>query len=131
MNAAARKRALSARDSPRTIAIPIDALGLEHISVVAAPPALITRLNGDHLGMTGDAVVRALCEMRAHPRYREHVIARGKYRAAPPEAIIAYLREVPEAASEEEDDELDGSLLRAAGFATPAANQGGKKAGAK
>ena len=107
---------------PMTIALP--SVALPSVTVQAAPPALITRRNAGHVGMTGNELLRVLREMRAEPRFRDAVIVRGKsFRAATPDAIVAFLRAVPDAstsnASEEEasrDDGVDTALLRAAGY---------------
>jgi hypothetical protein len=110
---------------PMTIALP--AISLPAVTVQAAPPALITRRNAAHLGMSGDELVRVLRDMRADPRFRDAVIARGKsFRAAAPDAVIAFLRAAPAAStrdagdqSEAEtgiDDGVDMNLLRAAGY---------------
>jgi len=101
-----------------TIALPLDALG--PITVTEAPPALVSRVNAGHVGLDGDEIVRVLRAMRADPRFRDHVISRGKsFRAAPPEAIVAFLRSAP--AIEADPEDVDGDLLRAAGYAAPLA----------
>jgi hypothetical protein len=97
-----------------TIAIPLHALPA--VTVAAPPPALITKRNAAHVGMSGPELVRVLRAMRADPRFREDVIAHGKsYRAAPPEAIVAYLRSVPAPAGEEGGEDGD-DLLRELGY---------------
>ena len=92
-----------------TIAIPVGDL-----AITAAPPALVTKRNADHLGLSGAELVKVLRAMRADPRFREAVIVRGKsFRAAPPAAILAYLRAAPPV----EDDGPDkDDLLRAIGY---------------
>jgi hypothetical protein len=108
-----------------TIALP--PISIPAVTVQAAPPALITRRNAGHLGMSGDELVRVLREMRADPRFRDAVIVRGKsFRAATPDAILAFLRATPTAptndtsdtgdAETEGNEGVDVSLLRAAGY---------------
>ena len=100
--------------APVTITIP--PIALPSVTVQASPPALITRRNADHLGMTADEVLRVLRAMRADPRFREAVIVHGKsYRAAPPDAIIAYLRAAPMTAAKDCDEGGD-DLLRELGY---------------
>jgi hypothetical protein len=96
-----------------TIAIPLDALPA--VTVAAPPPALVTKRNSSHLGMSGPELVRTLRAMRADPRFRETVIAHGKsYRAASPDAIVAYLRAAPPGGASPGDD--GGDLLRELGY---------------
>jgi hypothetical protein len=86
------------------------------VTVTVAPPALVSKVNAAHLGLKPNELVRVLRAMRADPRFRDHVIARGKsFRAAPPEAIIAFLRATP-MLEERNDDDVDFDLLRRAGF---------------
>ena len=101
---------MTSRDAPAgpsmTFAIP--PITIPSVTVVQAPPVLVTQRNAAHVGMTGPELARLLRAMRAHPRFREAVIVRGKsFRAAPPEAILAYLRSAPPtAASEADGDDL-------------------------
>jgi hypothetical protein len=100
-----------------TLSIPIDAIG--PITVTAPPPALVSKVNAGHLGLETRELVRVLRAMRADPRFRDQVIARGKsFRAAPPDAIIAFLRATP-FIEERNDDDLDPELLRRAGYSVP------------
>jgi hypothetical protein len=99
-----------------TIAIPLDAL--PSVTVTAPPPALVSRLNAAHVGMTGPELVRILRAMRADPRFREAVIVHGKsFRAASPEAIVAYLRAAPARAPADASDDVDDDLLTELGYA--------------
>ncbi|WP_437831925.1 hypothetical protein [Sorangium sp. So ce1153] len=96
-----------------TIAIPIDAIPA--VTVAASPPALVTKRNASHVGMTGPELVRVLRAMKADPRFRSAVIVHGKsYRAAPPDAIVAYLRAAPPAAVDRDAGADD--LLRELGY---------------
>ncbi len=91
-----------------TVAVPLG------VTVVGAPPGLITKRNADHLGLTGDELVRIVRAMSLDPRYRDVVVRRGKsLRGAPPDQSIAYLRSAPSAA--ESEDDADG-LLRELGY---------------
>src|SRR5262245_44610695 len=54
---------------PMTMALP--AISIPAVTVHAASPALITRPNAGHLGMTGNELVRVLREMRGDPRFRD------------------------------------------------------------
>jgi hypothetical protein len=56
--------------------------------------------------------------MKADPRFRDKVIARGKsFRGAALADVIEYLRSVPPAGAEEgEDDGIDHDLLRKVGY---------------
>lgn len=95
-----------------TVAIPLDALPA--VTVTAPPPALVTKRNASHVGMTGPELVRVLRAMRADPRFRDAVVAHGKsYRAASPESIIAYLRAAPVV---KDGDEGGDDLLRELGY---------------
>lgn len=111
---ASQPPALAARSV--TVEIPLDAIPA--VTYTAAPPALITKRNAEHVGMSGPELVRVLRAMRADPRFREAVIAHGKsYRAAPPEAIVAYLRSVPAPVGKEGSEDGDGDdLLRELGY---------------
>lgn len=108
---------------PMTLTVP--PISLPAVTVQAAPPLLITRRNAAHLGMSGNELLRILREMRADPRFRDRVISRGKsFRAAPPDAILAFLQAVPVASENDPvgdvpspDAEVDTDLLRAAGYA--------------
>jgi hypothetical protein len=98
-----------------TVAIPLDALPA--VTVAAPPPALITKRNAGHLGMTGPELVRALRAMRADPRFRDAVIVHGKsYRAAPPEAIVAYLRAAPPVTVGADEGADGADVLRELGY---------------
>jgi hypothetical protein len=97
-----------------TFALPLDGLA---VTVQAPPPALVTKRNAGHLGMTGPELVRVLRAMRADPRFRDAVVAYGKsYRAAPPEAIVAFLRTAPPSAANGADAEDEGDRLRELGY---------------
>ena len=97
-----------------SMTIEIPPITIPSVTVVQAPPALITQHNAAHVGMTGPELLRVLRAMRVDPRFREAVIARGKsFRAASPEAILAYLRSVPPAAANEADGD---DLLRELGY---------------
>lgn len=99
-----------------TIAIPLDAL--PSVTVSASPPALVSRVNAAHVGMEPDELLRILRAMRAHPRFRDAVIVHGKrFRAAAPEAIVAYLRAVPARAPADASDDVDDNLLTELGYA--------------
>lgn len=106
----------------RTIAIPLTVeLPAEQMTIHAAPPGLITRRNADHLGLTGDELVRIVRAMSRDPRFADQVVIHGKsLRGAPPASILEYLRTAPPIAANdgepEEDDGLDDSLLEAAGY---------------
>lgn len=118
---------VAAAPSSVTIAIPLDAIPA--VTYTAAPPALITKRNAEHLGMSGPELGRVLRAMRADPRFREDVIARGKsYRAAPPEAILAYLRSVPAPVAKEADDGDGDDLLRELGYERASQPKGAPKA---
>lgn len=87
------------------------------VTVVQSPPALVTKRNAAHVGMSGEELHRVLRAMRADPRFADQVIARGKsFRAAPPAAIVAYLRAAPISNDLERADGPDDGLLRAAGY---------------
>lgn len=116
-----------AADAVGAMTIALPAIALPAVTVHAAPPALITRRNASHLGMTGGELLRILREMRADPRFRDMVIARGKsFRAAPPDALVAFLKATsvtsvgrvtsPSEEEREPDAEIDTTLLRAAGY---------------
>jgi hypothetical protein len=100
-----------------TLSIPLDAIG--PLTVTVPPPALVSKVNAAHLGLEPNELVRVLRAMRADPRFRDQVVARGKsFRAAPPEAIIAFLRATP-MVEERNDDDIDLELLRRAGYGVP------------
>ncbi len=68
-------------------------LPAEALTVVAAPPALITRHNVGHVGLTVRQLLDVLRAMRLEPRFAPEVVSYGKsVRGAPPEAILAFLR---------------------------------------
>lgn len=76
-----------------TVAIPIEALS--GLTVVNPPPALLTRRNADYLGLSSAEFLETLRRMRRDKRFAASVIVCGKLRAAPPDAIVAFLRSVP------------------------------------
>ena len=97
-----------------TIAIPLDVIPA--VTLAQAPPGLITKHNAGHLGMTGARVLRIIRAMGADARFAPAVIRHGKsFRAAPPEAILEYLRTAPAAAAKEDED-LDLELMRHVGY---------------
>ncbi|MFO0755065.1 MAG: hypothetical protein U0359_01125 [Byssovorax sp.] len=68
-------------------------LPVEALTVVAAPPALITRHNVGHVGLTVRQLLDVLRAMRLEPRFAPEVVVYGKsVRGAPPAAILAFLR---------------------------------------
>jgi site-specific recombinase XerD len=70
---------------------------------IQAPPGLVTVRNAEHLGMTAEELVGVLGAMGADPRFRDHVVQHGKsYRAAPPDAIVAFLRAIQPSGPPEE-----------------------------
>ena len=94
--------------------IEIPPITIPSVTVVQAPPVLVTQYNAAHVGMTGPELLRVLRAMRADPRFREDVIVRGKsFRAAPPDAILVYLRSAPPIAAHEADGD---DLLRELGY---------------
>jgi len=83
------------------------------VTIVAPAPALITRRNANHLGLTGDDLVRIVRAMALDPRFRDTVVRRGKtLRGAPPDQILAFLRSAPPVAGDEDGD----ALLRELGY---------------
>jgi hypothetical protein len=99
---------------PVTITLP--PITVPAVTLNAPPPALVSRRNADHVGMTGDELVRVLRAMRADPRpeFRDAVIVYGKsFRAAPPAAIVAYLRAGAVVA---DDDESGDDVLASVGY---------------
>jgi hypothetical protein len=68
----------------------------ESLTVVAAPPALITKHNVAHVGLTVRQLLDVLRAMRLDPSFAPEVVSFGKsVRGAPPEAILAFLRTSP------------------------------------
>jgi hypothetical protein len=111
---AVRSLPAPASRSSVTIAIPLDVIPA--VTVVQAPPGLITKRNAGHLGMTGAELLRILRAMSADPRFSAAVVRHGKsLRGAPPEAILDYLRAAPLAAAKD-DEGPDLDLMRRAGY---------------
>jgi hypothetical protein len=99
-----------------TIAIPPIAVPA-HVHMHDAAPALITKRNAAHVGMSGQELLRVLRDMSADPRFRDAVIRRGKsFRAAAPSAIVAYLRAAPSVAVKDGEPEMDLELLESVGY---------------
>jgi hypothetical protein len=84
-----------------SLAIPTDAL-----TVHAAPPALVTNRNPEHVGLTRRDLLDLFRDMRRNPRFAEEVVMRGKIRGASPTAILAFLREQTAHASRPADVSL-------------------------
>jgi hypothetical protein len=108
---------MSQRTVQATIAIPAE------VVVQAPPPMLVSRVNADFLGMTPDRMTDVLRAMQRDPKYHEAIVGAGKFRSAPPSAVIAFLRERqladvpsngpandPQAAEPSEDDQADALL---------------------
>jgi hypothetical protein len=111
---AVRSLPAPASRSSVTVAIPLDVIPA--VTVVQAPPGLITKRNAGHLGMTAAELLRILRAMSADPRFSAAVVRHGKsLRGAPPEAILDYLRAAPPAAAKEEEGP-DLELMRRAGY---------------
>ena len=94
-----------------------------------AAPAILTKRNAAHVGMTGPELLRVLRDMRADRRFADRVIVRGKsFRAATPDDVIAYLRAAPIAASkgEDADDGLDHELLARVNYEPKAKGRAGR-----
>lgn len=108
MTTGKRARGAVAARPPEAMSIVLPPIAIPSVTLVQAPPALITRRNAEHVGMAGPEFLRTLRAMRADPRFRDAVIVHGKsFRAASPEAVVAYLRAVPPgAANEAESDDL-------------------------
>jgi hypothetical protein len=106
----------------RTIAVPATVeIPAEQLTIYAAPPGLITRRNADHIGLSGDELVRIVRAMSRDPRFADQVVMSGKsLRGAPPDAILAYLRAAPPVVAKDGDQDdgsdLDDALLAAAGY---------------
>jgi hypothetical protein len=92
-----------------TLTIPLDKLG--PVQVNAPPPALVSRINAAHVGLSPDQLVDALREMARDPRFAAEVVSRGKLRAAPPDAIVRFLRQRPAAPTVETDEADDDAAL--------------------
>jgi hypothetical protein len=111
---AVRSLPVPASRSSVTIAIPLDVIPA--VTVVQAPPGLITKRNADYLGMTAAELLRILRAMSADPRFFTAVVRHGKsLRGAPPDAILDYLRAAPPAAAKD-DEGPDVELMRRAGY---------------
>lgn len=82
------------------------------LTVVQGPPALITRRNADHLGLSSAEFLETLRRMRRDKRFGASVIVSGKLRAASPDAIVAYLRSVPVPAADIEADAEDAGVAK-------------------
>jgi hypothetical protein len=71
-----------------TIAVPSEAM-----VVNAAPPALITRHNVAHVGLTARQLLDVLRAMRLDPLFAGEVVSYGKaVRGAPPASLLAFMR---------------------------------------
>jgi hypothetical protein len=103
---------------PSTVTIAIPPIEVPaHVHVHEAPPALVTKRNAGHVGMTGAELLRVLRAMSTDPRFGAEVIRHGKsFRAAPPSAIVAYLRAAPSPAVKEGEPEMDLELLESMGY---------------
>ena len=103
---------------PSTVTIAIPPIAVPaHVHVHEAPPALVTKRNAGHVGMTGAELLRVLRAMSADPRFGAEVVRHGKsFRAAPPSAIVAYLRAAPAGAVKDGESELDLELLDSVGY---------------
>jgi hypothetical protein len=117
------------------LAIPVEAF-----TILAAPPALVTNHNPEHVGLTRRVLLAVFREMVGNPRFAPEVVIRGKIRGAPPAAIVAYLREqtahasrsvqmAPEAAND--DDALDAEARRSIGVELVAPAQRSTASGRK
>ncbi len=102
-----------------TIALPPIAVPAA-VHVHEAAPAVVTKHNPGHVGMTAPELLRVLRAMRADPRFRDTVICYGKsYRGAAPADIVAFMRAAaaPLTMGEQEGDGgVDANLLAATGY---------------
>jgi len=101
-----------------TVAIPLAAIPA--VTVVQAPPAIVTKRNPGHVGMSWPELSRVLRRMAADPRFRDKVIRYGKsFRGAPPDAIVAFLRAAPPDTmpnGQQDDSAIDLELLDDMGY---------------
>ena len=94
----------------RTIAVPATVeIPADQMTILAAPPALITRRNADYLGLSSAELLETLRRMRRDGRFASSVIVSGKLRAAPPDAIVDFLRSVPIPAADAAPEDDDGT----------------------
>ena len=107
-----------AEERPSTVTIAIPPIAVPaHVHVHEAPPALVTKRNAGHVGMTGAELLRVLRAMSSDPRFRAEVIRHGKsFRGAPPRAILEYLRAAPPAPAKDGEPEMDLELLESMGY---------------